>query len=87
MPKRKRVPEDQRHADISDEALEKKRKELKNKNTEKLDKKCETMLMNYLTHKGLNANYWEMDEEELCKVLSKFWFEVRTVETPAVWDQ
>ena len=80
MPKRNIVPNEERFEFIDDDELEAKRLQLKNQNTIKSDTKCENKLINYLTLKNLDTKYWLMEEAELDKILTKFWFEVKMIE-------
>lgn len=54
---------------------------MKNKNTEKADKKAEKCFLEYLSLSTLDdLDYWDFEEELLDEILCKFWFEVRTVD-------
>ena len=53
---------------------------MRNQNTLKSDLKCERVLVKYLLAKGISEEYWLMNEPDLNKLLSKFWFEVQTQE-------
>ena len=63
---------------IDDNALQSKIDSLKNKNTMKADAKAEKKFVTYLKRKGLNKEFWLYGEQDLDKILCKFWFEVRT---------
>ena len=67
-----------RFDDISDDELEDIRHGLASKNTNKSNKKCETLLQAYLIAKKKDPSYWLYDEPTLDQILGKFWFEVRT---------
>ena len=64
--------------EIDDEELELIRMGLVPKNTKKSEKKCEQCPMAYLKQKGKPQDYWNYKEQELDKVLGKFWFEAKT---------
>lgn len=74
MPKRK-------FGEIDDEALEKKREDLKNGNTRKSDKKVDKLFTEYIDARWKdevpNLQYWTYADELLDKILCKFWFEAR----------
>ena len=75
---KKILPVDERFKFIDDEALQAKIDGLKNKNTIKADAKAEQKFIAYLKKKGIKEDFWLIGEQELDKILSKFWFEVRT---------
>lgn len=78
--KRKVVPKTSRFNFVSDEHLQKKRKDLINGNTVKADKKAEKVFAEWLIQRGIHTDYWDLAAEELDQLLSKFYFEARTVE-------
>lgn len=83
-PKKKRkkniVPVDQRHLNITDEQLQEKREDLKNKNTIKANKKADKVFSMWLRLRGIHTDYWDLSVSELDDILCKFYFEVRTEE-------
>lgn len=76
---------DSRFGEYSDDELEEERNKLKRKNTLKSDKKTEKVFVQYLTERWLptgeieNTEYRNYSEELLDKILCKYWFEVRQV--------
>lgn len=78
-------------AEIDDEQLEKKREELKNRNTKKSDKKVHKLFIEYLEARWAeqvehNYNYWMYSDETLDKILCKFWFEVRQAKNNEMYN-
>ena len=78
--KRKRLPPEERFKFLDDTELEQKLQNLENKNTRKTDCKTERKFMQYLKLKDIHDDYWLIPEQELDRILRKFWFEVRTQE-------
>lgn len=81
MPKKRKLKPDERFVRVTDEQLAKKRKDLKNNNTEKADRKAEKCFLQYLSLSNLDdLDYWDFEQSFLDEILCKFWFEVRSVE-------
>ena len=68
----------ERFEDLTENDVENRSKEIKNKNTIKSDKKCEKIFMKYLKATGNDVKYWLYDPEDLDRQLGTFWFAVRT---------
>ena len=68
-----------RHQNYSDEQIVKKRQDAVPKSTIKCDKKWDKVFREYLMEKECaNTEYWTYPDDELDRILSKFWFEVRS---------
>lgn len=84
MPPKKRkkqiLPEDQRFNFMTEQEHKKKREDLVNRNTMKADKKADKTFTAWLTQRGIHTDYWDLNAQELDDLLSKFYFEARTVE-------
>lgn len=78
--KRKVVPEEERFNIMNNTQHKEKRKKLINHNTVKADKKAEKVFTSWLTQRGIHTDYWDLSVQELDDLLSKFYFEERTIE-------
>ena len=68
---------------FTDDEIKKKRIETIPKSTLKNNDKWNRVFRSYLQESGAqNTQYWFYPDEELDKILSKFWFEVRTQRAP-----
>ena len=68
-----------RFESFSDEQIKQKRLSTIPKSTLKNNDKWDRVFRSYLEEKGCeNTQYWFYPDEELDRILSKFWFEVRT---------
>ena len=79
LSRKRKLSDVERFPDFDSNEIATKREGAKKKNTEKSDKKCEKIFMQWLHHHKFNEAYWEQDVETLNVRLSKFWFEARTV--------
>ena len=70
--------DDECFENLTENDVENRSKETKNKNTGKSDKKCEKIFIKYLKKNGHPQKYWLYDPEDLDKHLGTFWFTVRT---------
>ena len=74
------MPPEARFSFIDDDELAEKRLKAKIKNTTKVNNKSQNCFANYLKSKGMSEEFWLYGEQDLDKILSKFWFDVRTQE-------
>ena len=78
------VSDEDRFQNIQDKDLEVLRTNLQNHNTSKANNKCEKVYIAYLRGKEelkeTNLDYWLWEVKDLNYWLSKFWFELRTVD-------
>ena len=82
MAKWKTLDPNEHFKHISDDDLCNLLRELDKPNTKKADKRCEKAFLSYLsTLDSLeHMDYWLYEEKTLDKILSKFWFDVKTVD-------
>lgn len=77
----KRLTNEERfQLNMTNDELKAKRKKLQNENTSKADKKAEKVFTTWLNLRGIHTDYWDLEHEELDELLSKFYFEARTIE-------
>ena len=79
MPK-KESSDNERFEFTDDNDLTTKREKLRNPNILRVRFKMWKSAREISNCKNMNADYWLLDEPELNKLMSKFWFEVRTQE-------
>lgn len=73
--------DENRFVDYDSDGIEQERQKVKRKNTEKSDKKCDKVFVEYLhqtcSDKVPNYEYWNYDPTLLDGILCKFWFAAR----------
>ena len=79
LSRKRKLSNEDRFPDYKPEEIAQKREGLKKVNTERSDKKCERIFVQWLERHKYNTDYWTEDMETLNDRLSKFWFEARTV--------
>ena len=80
LSRKRKLTDAERFPDLNEKDIEDRRNAVKKVNTEKSDKKCKKIFLQWLARHKYYENYWEYDVETLNQRLSKFWFEARTQE-------
>ena len=81
-PHEKKLPPKDPFTQLTEEDIKNTEADLQNQNTLKTDKKCEKVLLNYLSTLPEidNLEYWTNEMSYLDELLSKFWYNVKTSE-------
>ena len=78
LSRKRKLTDKERFSDTDPKDIEEKRKAVQKVNTERSNKKCEKVFVQWLAHHEYNVAYWKENIETLNAYLSKFWFEART---------
>ena len=79
LSRKRKLSNEERFPDFNVQEIAEKREGVKKANTEKSDKKCEKIFVQWLERHRYNTEYWTENVQTLNDRLSKFWFEARTI--------